>query len=891
MYNSTIKLLLLGLLALGITSQCRQDRRVNDDNVPAFQYSGLQLSRTRIPMGGLGTGNLLIGGRGDISYFEIFNKPNRTRRPYKTFFSLWVKKEGEEPVAKLLEGELLPPYDQSTHMYVSGLPRFQDVALHNTYPIPKWIFNDEDIPLDVELEVFNPFVPGSLDKSSYPVVEFMWKIRNEGTRPVQTSIALNIENPIEGDCLVNSYYQQKQLKGLTFGSLGETDTNFKGSMVAATEGENVQVQTHWYPGKWRDDAHILWDEFSKEGEISPSIDTWYSKYKPVSYNETSDRNGTILVRLELDPGEETRIPFYIGWYFPERVFSMAETFGIDEAADKIFRNYYGDLFRSAEDVLEDFTSKRDDLFRLTQDFRDAIYTSSYPPYVIEALMTQSATLKTNLIQITSEGHVHGFEGVGINGWCCPGTCTHVWNYEQALASLFPELERSMRNIEFLHDTFENGFQTHRSVLPLGDYWFNGPVAADGQMGSIIRVYREWKLSGDNDWLRSIWPKVKKALEFAWYGPGEIKDEKFSFQRSQTAWDPDKTGVMTGRQHNTYDISFFGPNSMTSSLYIGALKACAEMAKAMEEPEKAEEYQAVFENGVVRMESELWNGEYFIQIITDDPEADEQAEYELSPENTDGQVIPKYQYGDGCLADQLLGQYIAHIAGLGFLLDRNKVDDAIYAVYEHNFIRELRDFDNVQRVYGLNDESGVVLCTWPQGNRPLLPFVYADEIWSGVEYQVAATLIYSGFIDEGLQVVKAIQDRHDGFKRNPFEHDESGVHYARALASWSVLLALSGMEYDGIEKSIAFSPQLDPSDFTTFWSVGSGWGRFSISDKKAVIKVLYGSLDLDSFSIGKGKKIRASNFEGTITNEAGRSTVYFNETINLATNEELEFDLN
>jgi len=843
MKKSVFRFTILFLLLFNAFTNYGQILRENYQN-----YTGENLKKLRVPIGGLGTGNILVGGRGDIQHIEIFNRPDRSRKLIKSFFSIWIKKGENKPIAKVLERELLPPYEEITHQYVYGLPRFKEVIFTNHFPIPEWTFMDEDIPIEISMNAFNPFIPLDLKKSSFPMAAFYWDIRNPTDEQIEFSISLNLENPIKAEEIINEVFKENQLKGLRFAAVNGVETNYDGAMIVCSALTNIQVQTHWFDGHWRDDAHIFWNDFSDDGKLTEIAESWTTSYRSVSYNEVSRRNSSVLVNMKLNPGEQVRIPFYISWYFPKRIFTMAETFGIEEAAGKVFENYYVNNFSNEIDVLHKFLANEQGLYARTKKFTTLIQSSTYPSYVKEALTTQASTLKTNLIQVTKEGFAHGFEGVSPTSWCCPGSCTHVWNYEQALASLFPEVERSMRTIEFKYNTFENGFQTHRSVIPLGDYWFDGPAAADGQMGSIVRVYREWKFSGDNDWLASLWPKVKKAIQFAWYGPGEINEERFKFQESQQTWDPDKTGIMTGRQHNTYDISFFGPNSMTSSIYLAALKACSEMAKAMHDQQFSRELEQVYISGRKIFEDSLWNGNYFIQIIQDDPFSNEKNDYELSPSDSDGRIIPKYQYGDGCLADQLLGQYLAHISGLGYILDKSKVDDALFQVYENNFLRELRDFPNVQRVYALNDESGVVLCSWPNGNRPLLPFVYADEIWSGVEYQVAASLIFSGFIDEGLEIVKAIQDRHDGYKRNPFEHDESGVHYARAMASWSVLLALSGFEYDGVTNSMKFNPQISQKKFFTFWSTGNAWGSFEIKNNEADLKVEYGSLSLKELSI-------------------------------------------
>lgn len=799
-------------------------------------YTGRQLLSLRVPIGGIGTGDVLMGGRGNIEYVEVFNRPDRRRRLEKTFFAMWCRLGDEKPVAKILERELFPPYTESTHKYVAGLPRLQHAEFDNQFPLQRWRFKDPSIPINMSMEVFSPFIPLDVERSSYPLVVFYWELDNPTAETVTGSVVFSMENPIVGETIDNVYYKSDAIQGVRFIAKKTESINYQGSLLIGTSSDNIEIQTHWSDGQWRDEAHIFWDDFSDDGSIETRLSDWHTRYKSTSYNETTRRMASVLVHFRLTPGQKTRIPFYLSWYFPKRVFGRAEVFGIQEAAGNPFTNAYSNRFEDESDVLRQYLRQEKNLRRLSGRFSDILHKSTYPESVREALATQAATLRSPLIQVTGQGDVHGFEGVADDTWCCPGTCTHVWNYAQTLASLFPSLERRMREIEFLHDTFDNGFQTHRSVLPLGDYWFDGPAAADGQMGTIVRAYREWKLSGDNEWLAKLWPKIKSALEFAWYGPGTVQEARFKYQERQMAWDPNLSGVLSGRQHNTYDINFFGPSSMTTSIYLAALKAAAEMATAMGENDAAQTYLEVYQRGVHLVEDSLWNGAYFIQIIEGDDTGDS---------------IPKYQYGDGCLSDQLLGQYLAFISGLGYILDTPKVNQAVKAIYDNNFIRSLRSFANVQRVYGLNDESGVVLCTWPNNNRPALPFVYSDEIWTGVEYQVAASLIYTGYVQEGLDIVEAVQARHDGYKRNPFEHNESGVHYARALAAWSVLLSLSGIEYDGTVNHLSFSPKMKSLPFSTFWSTGRAWGSLLIEKDRLVLTVEYGTLTLQRFEL-KGR---------------------------------------
>ena len=340
---------------------------------------------------------------------------------------------------------------------------------------------------------------------------------------------------------------------------------------------------------------------------------------------------------------------------------------------------------------------------------------------------------------TKDGAFYAFEGTGDDHGCCPLNCTHVWNYEQTLAFLFPALERTMREVDFGHNTDDDGFMVFRSRIPLGTPKWDFPhAAADGQMGTVVKLYREWQLSGDLEFLRRLWPKAKAALEFAW------RD-----------WDPDRDGVMEGVQHNTYDIEFRGPNPMMGAIYLTALQCASEMARAVGDDSVAETYARLAEQGRGALDRETWNGEYYVQAF-------DRAQEE------------KYQVGAGCLSDQLLGQWMAHVVDQGYVLPEGHVKSAIHAVYRHNFNETFEDHANPQRIYALGDEGGLLLCSWPRGRRPLLPFVYSDEVWTGIEYQVAAHLIYEGYVDEGVRIVRAVRNRYDGQRRNPWNEVECGI---------------------------------------------------------------------------------------------------------------------
>ena len=832
----------------------------NDDN--AITYTGDSLKYISIPLGGIGTGDILIGGRGNIKALEIFNRAAQTGSlPYMTFFSLWFKEGKNEASSMILESRLPDdspgPYGIERRQ-LSGLPRFEKSTFTCRYPFVNIQLMDENVPLEIQAEYYNPLIPLDVDNSSLPLVQFNWAITNTGSENIELSLAMNLTNPLlnkdsnnrvshEGN--INKFFQNEGTRGISFLNKENVSSPLFGNLIMATSFKNTSIQTAWYEGAWWDDATIFWDDFSDDGRIKERHEEvtwggsdWYG-------SDGQSIVGNITAHVSLQPGESVKIPFYLSWYIPNRILESSQAFGYDQVVNKQVKNYYATQFESSTDVLKYYLDNEKSLYDHTRKFVDVLYGSSIPPDAIDAVSANTAILKSTLLMRTGEGWVHGFEGMGQATGCCPGNCTHVWNYAQTMASLFPTLEQKVREVSFMHDTHDNGYQCFRTVFPLSDNWFRS-VAADGQMGNIIRVYREWKNTGDTEWLKMLWPKVKLALEFAWKGSGEVSGKYKWQEHAKIPWDPYKEGVMRGRQHNTYDIDFFGPNMMTGSLYLAALKACSEMALHLGEEEKHKEYLNLYKNGREKYESLLWNGSYFIQNVEviDGIEIPDRLK---SPPDSEGKIIPKYQFADGCLTDQLLGQFLAFNSGMGYVVEESMVKKAMHSIFKYNFMSDFSNVQNVQRVFAVNNEGGMVIGTWPNGNRPRIPFVYADEVWTGVEYEAAANMIWSGLVDEGLEVVKTLRNRYRGFNRNPWGEIESGMYYARAMASWSILLALSGFEYDGVQHMIGFEPKLNEDNFSTFWSCGTAWGNYWQSGGSAGIEVEYGSLKLNSLQIPLG----------------------------------------
>jgi len=800
---------------------------------PQRTFQGESLSQIAFPLGGIGTGTVSLGGRGNLQDWEIFNRPSKGLNLPFTFFAIRIRdKEGYK--AKVLESKLLPPYTAShglPNSRVSGLPRLDSAKFRGEYPFAYIEFLDKELPLEIDLEAFNPLIPLNDFDSGLPIAIFYFTIKNIGYTPIEGTLAFSMLNPVGYDGKVslrniygvnnryapcfgsnlNEFLDEGLIKGIRMSNLKYKKEDFLyGNIAIVTTWKDITYTLRWLRSGWFDDLQDFWDRFRTEEKLN-------EEKSPEPSPEGQTDVATLGLNFEIFPGEEIKLPIFLTWYFPYLPEEITKYFRIEPLKEDLrLRTYYSTKFDDSWDVAKYTAENIERLEKETRKFHNLLFSSSLPSYVLDAISSQISTIRTNTCFRTEDGYFFGFEGCSDNEGCCPMNCTHVWNYEQALAYLFPQLERKMREVEFLYNTDETGKMSFRTMLPLGTGRWGFKPAADGQMGSIIRAYREWRLSGDDEFLKKLWPNIKKALEFAWIN-----------------WDLDKDGVMEGEQHNTYDIEFYGPNTMTGLFYLGALKVSSEMAEYLGEREKAKEYLELFERGRERIAKELFNGEYFIQ------------KYDKSKDY-------KYQYGEGCLSDQLLGQWLADTIDLGDLICKDYIEKALKSIFRYNFKEDLSNHSNCQRTYALNNEKGLILCTWPRGNRETFPFPYSDEVWTGIEYQVASHLIYRGFLREGLTIVKALRERFDGLKRNPWNEPECGHHYARAMASWALLLALSGYMYDGRNFTISFKPRINPSKFRSFFITDGGWGTFSQEISRdsfsATIESLYGKIKIKNIKL-------------------------------------------
>ena len=820
---------------------------------PVFKhYDQKHIAKVALPVGGIGTGTVSVSGRGSLVDWEIMNRPAKGFSGVQTgndapFFAIYVKEPNRKPKVKGLFG----PLENAEYQHMEGrsvdnhgFPRFGQATFDAAYPFGRINLKDQDFPVDVALKTFNPLIPGDADASGIPIAILRYEVHNKMEVPLEVSVAGSIRNFIgrdgskyhhnwKGDFIWdgakenrNVFRAGKDISGIFMYSEGvEKQDAAWGTIALCTPNSGVvtyRTSSYSKADHWSNTVLDFWDDFSDDGEI-----------REIHQIFKDDPMASLAVKKTIPPHSTVSFEYFITWHFPNRY----------AWSDEVVGNYYTTRYADAWDVALQEIPRLPALEEKTREFVYTFLQSDYPDQVKEAALFNISTLRSQTVFRINSGHMMGWEGCMDRFGSCAGSCTHVWNYEQATAFLFGELAKTMREVEFEYATRPAGSMSFRVGLPLATNAQWRGTAADGQLGTIMKIYRDWQLSGDEQLLQKLWPNIKRALEFAW--------EKGS-------WDADQDGVMEGSQHNTMDVNYSGPNPQMQFWYFGALRALEEMADYMGEHDLATKSKNLFEKGRKWVDDHLYNGEYYEHLIynlnTNAPIRDL-----LSPE------IPEYQLGPGCLVDQLVGQYMAHICGLGYLANPDHIKNTLTSIQKYNYREGFNDHFNNMRSYVLGDEKGLVMASWPRG-RLKIPFPYFAEVMTGFEYAAAVGMIYENQEEAGLKSIANIRARYDGSKRNPFDEAECGHHYARAMASWAAVLALSGFQYSAVKKEMAFNPK----EGQYFWSNGYAWGMVTIakhgSGFRIRLQVKSGILELRSIEL---KGVQKKEFSETIRLETGQ----------------------
>lgn len=811
-----------------------------------YRYEQEALRYLAMPLGGVGTGHIALGGDGALRQWQIVNQVNHLGFVPDSFFAIRVSSvEPPRDVIRILQSserlehrytqtplvndDVIPDDQRSL---LTRFPGVQTTTFTGAHPFAHLDYEDRALPVRVSLEAWSPFVPLDIAASELPAIMFTFHLQNRSMTHVHGCLGAALQNAVGWDGVTPIAGNRCPLYG------GNVNRVRRRTDRVSIVMENPSL-AHDHPGAGQmvltaltptARPYELWTTpeafmrsiagFHLDRQLDDPMltDSGYAypaprphqngPQVPVGPSAAGETwNGGLLAPFQLGPSATIDLTFVIAWHFPNRYVNFDQFGEPRHYGRSLFwlGNAYSTRFPDAEQVVEHLVHHRRSLYEASRAWASGIFESSLPGWMAEALAVQAVPLRSPTCFRTADGKFFGFEGClgasttmwsGAYGGSCPLNCTHVWNYEQTLSRLFPDLERTMRETELEVMQAPEGYIPHRAYMPLylpqlWDDAIGGPddPALDGMLGTVLKMYREVRQGAGSTWLNRGWPALKHLLTYI-----------------MERWDPDRDGVLTGKQPNTYDISFYGTNMFVGGLWLAALRAAEEMAKLQGEASLAAELHETFERGSAAYDRVLWNGEYYGQRLDPgDPE--------------------EHQYADGCLSDQLVGQWWAHLLDLGHILPPDHVRHALQSIVRYNFRRDFHGFEHEDRVFADGDDAGLLVCTWPRGGRPRVPVRYADEVWAGVEYQVGAHCIMEGLQADGFLILEALRARYSGARRNPYNEIECGDHYARSLAGWSVLEAISGFRYNALDHSLRFAPTTTDGDFRVPFVAGTGWGRY------------------------------------------------------------------
>lgn len=796
-------------------------------------FSGNQLKYIGLPIGGMNTGQVYLGGDGQLWYWDIFNiqriepggpgdkfyiNPMTQDKKFDQGFAVRIK--------KLLPSTITPIVKP---LNSKG---FSNITFRGEYPFGKITYKDPDFPVSVKLNAYSPFIPTDHESSDFPAVVMEYTLTNNSESDVSVEL---------------------------FGWL-QNMANYKSSAITQGKHQN-SIQKYGSSLQLFLDSDVTSEskDLPDYGNMSLTLlngdNAWASPNTPsdIDYNLTEVKSsesgraelplgntltGVIGKEVQLKSGESKTLTFILSWYFPN--VHRKESGFHDLKNRENLRHYYSKKFSSSADVAKTIAADPKKYLATTKMWNKTWYDSSLPDWFLDRTFINTSTLATTscyrLDDLTddpdNEDRFYTMEGVYLGN----GTCTHVFHYEQALGRVFPGLARQLRTqIDYGLSFTKEGIIKYRAELSdIGDHDGRG-YAVDGHAGTILRAYREHTTAPNSDYLKTYWPKIKKSLEY------------------MIAHDAEKSvkadGILEGIQYNTLDKMWYGKNAWISSMYNAALQAGAAMAKELGDKKFANKCEAISEMGKSNMTGQLFDGEYFINIP--------------DPKNTEN---PNTNIG--CHIDQVLGQAWAMQVGLPRVLPKKETISALKSIYKYNFQKDVGKYldtatiKNV-RFYALPGEAGTIMCTFPKGGASKakgtkasewdnLVVGYFSESMTGFTYQAAAHMIAEGLVEEGMTLIKAIHDRYAPIKRNPYNEIEYGNHYTRAMSSYGAFIAASGFTLNEPNGKIGFAPKITPEAFKSAFITGNSWGTFTQirndSHQENSIVLNYGNIHLKNIDL-------------------------------------------
>lgn len=780
--------------------------------VTQYLKSKNELEYIGMPVGGMNTGTMYLGGDGRLWLWDIFNKnqngidpkeidwnselhvgkkvrsqdgsayvqPAKNIRPVKQGFALKISFNGKTVIKRLVEAD------------------WDDIVFEATYPMASITYIDKNLPLKIIAEVFSPFIALDELNSGLPATIYSFKIKNNSSAPVYVHITGWLENKA----------------GIHTSGQNEARVNTASSLPGKTEvlctiESKIGDDQLW---SQRDYGSMSVAALNKNSfaltSINPAHDDMLfvsSDIKTTTATVEQSLIGAVCTPLTIFPAKTAKANFIYAWHFANLSLAAIPDSG----------RFYNTLFKNAAEVTAYVQKHFSQLSGESRLWKETFYDSTLPHWFLERTFLNIGCLSTTTSHRLESGRYYAWEGVG----CCEGTCTHVWQYAQAPARIFPHMEKDIR------ERVDLGLSLQKD----GSMWYRSEAhkvpAVDGQAGTILRFYREHQMSEDDAFLKRNWKKIKTTIQYL------------------MKLDKNGDGMEDTPLMNTLDAEWDGEIAWIVGLCIAAVKAGEAMAVEMNDVAFAKSCARYIADGKKNMEETLFNGEYFIHR----PDA-EKGKKNLGSYNT-------------CHIDQVFGQSWAYQVGLGRILDKEKTRSALRSLWKYNYTPDVGPYlqDKIKwRPYALPGEGGLIMNTNPKreanayGENVTWQIGYFHECMTGFEHQVASHMMAEGMIDEALVITRTIHDRYHAAKRNPFNEIECSDHYARAMASYGTFIAACGFEYHGPKGYIKFAPKITPENFKAPFTASKGWGSYeqkqSAHELEARLHVKYGEIALQSIAL-------------------------------------------
>lgn len=806
-----------------------------------------------MPIGGIGTGGFAVNADGSMRQWQLSGMPNHRGalpgtgfwiratqiEPPVDFTAMLQGAPVEDPRAPLVTDGEIPPWMSAA---AEKLGTFQEARFSGTYPIAEVDLKDERSPVEATVRFVNPMEPGNVELSGIPGAMIEIRLTNVTEIATHGTLAGSLLNAVGWDGVTpiaeitpglgGNVNRLRRSNGWTSvvmdnPTLAET-SQFAGQMILSADAPDAAAVPRcsgidhlgaFLESRALNDGHRRVAQAPTIGD--PQLNAPASGVGPSAPG--SSWTGVIGVPFHLEPGESRSIRFVLAWHFPNRMVDI-EQFGHSEPQWGTTKFYLGNSYAlaypDAVAVQERLSSEWHDLSKRTSAWTRTLVDSDLDARAIDRMAAQASLVRSPTCFIGADGRFYGYEGSlgastrmwsGSFGGSCPLNCTHVWQYEAALAALWPELERNMRDTEFDVMQSPSGAIPHRLRVPtylpqMHDELIGGPEepALDGMLATILKTLRDVQHGAGQGWAEARWPAVVKL-----------------YQHIVEKWDHDGDGVLHGIQPSTHDIDLAGINPFMGTLWLAALRALEQLATLVGDDEIRSDARGRFVQASDRYDSLLFRGGQYIQIMEEGDPTD-------------------FQWVTGTLSDQVIGQWWAHQLGLGYILPREHIRSALRHIVKTNLRRGFVGFEHPYRVYADSaDDAGLLMCSWPEGGRPEVPTRYADEVWCGVEYQVAAHCLYEGLYDEAQNVLDALWTRTDGARRNPYNDIECGDHYSRAMSGWTVLQAQSGIHIDERAGKLSAS-----REGRWPWVASTGFGTVTVAGSEITVTCSSGRLDLE-----------------------------------------------